>query len=252
LIMGSRIFLLLPLGMFGAVGIFGSFVTAHSLTFIISLVLLSKLGVRLALRIDRSFLNDALHFSAGNYIAGLIIQSPNQLLPIMVLNVLGAEDAAHYYIAFAIAGLLFMIPQAVSTSLFVEGSHGEALKRSVLKSLLAIGVLLTPAVLLLYAFGGVFLGLIGRDYLQGLGLLRVLVLASFFVAISNIYFSIKRIQKDVRGLIWLSSLIFVLLIGLSYAFMIEFGIAGIGYAWVASYGIAAVLVGLTVWRERWI
>ena len=47
------------------------------------------------------------------------------ILPIMVLNVLGAEQAAYYYIAYAIAALLFMIPSAISMSLFVEGSHGE-------------------------------------------------------------------------------------------------------------------------------
>ena len=51
--------------------------------------------------------------------------APNLILPIMVLNVLGAEQAAYYYIAYAIAALLFMIPGAISTSLFVEGSHGE-------------------------------------------------------------------------------------------------------------------------------
>jgi len=85
-------------------------------------------GIRVGLAIDRGFLNDAFHFSAGNYLAGLFITCPNLILPIMVLNTLGAEQAAYYYIAFAIASLLFMIRNAVSMSLFVEGSHDEALK----------------------------------------------------------------------------------------------------------------------------
>ena len=72
------------------------------------------------------------------------------ILPIMVLNVLGAEQAAYYYIAYAIAALLFMIPGAISTSLFVEGSHGEALKRTVVKSLVTIFSLLVPAAGVLY------------------------------------------------------------------------------------------------------
>ena len=79
------------------------------------------------------------------------------ILPIMVLNVLGAEQAAYYYIAYAIAALHFMIPNAISMLLFVEGSHGEALKRTVVKSLVTIFSLLVPAaavLAVLYVCGG--------------------------------------------------------------------------------------------------
>jgi len=48
------------------------------------------------LSIDRGFLNEAFHFSLGNYLAGLFMAAPNTILPIMVLNVLGAEQAAYY------------------------------------------------------------------------------------------------------------------------------------------------------------
>jgi O-antigen/teichoic acid export membrane protein len=253
MIAGLRVLLLFPLIFLGAMGIFGAFGLSFVLSLAVSLFFLARLGVKFTLRIDRGFINDALHFSAGNYIANLLMLSPNQLLPIMVLNILGAIHAAHYYIAFAIVNLLFMIPQAVSTSLFVEGSHGEALRKSTIKSLLAIAPLLTPSVVFLYVFGEDFLALIGKDYAaSGFELLRIMVLASFFVAICQIYFSIKRVQKDIKGLISLSSLIFVLLIGLSYIFMLRFGIVGIGYAWIVSYGIAVLAVGFVVKREKWI
>ena len=106
------------------------------------------------LSIDRGFLNEASHFSLENYLAGLFMAAPNLILPIMVLNALGAEQAAYYYIAYAIAALLFMIPNAISMSLFVEGSHGEALKRTVVKSLVIIFSLLVPAAALMYVCGG--------------------------------------------------------------------------------------------------
>ncbi len=85
------------------------------------------------------------------------------ILPIMVLNVLGVEQAAYYYIAYAIAALLFMIPSAISMSLFVEGSHGEALKRTVVKSLVTIFSLLVPAACVLYVCGGWVLGVVGAE-----------------------------------------------------------------------------------------
>ena len=93
----------------------------------------------------------------------------------------------------------------------------------------------------------------GRDYaVSGLELLRVMVFASFFVAVVFVYTSIKRVQKELKGLIVLSSLVFVLLVGLAYPFMLWFGTVGLGYAWVASYGVGSTLVGVMVWREGWV
>lgn len=250
LIAGSRVIFLFPFAFLGVMGIFGAVGLSFFLATAFALFLMLKLGIRILPEIDKKFLNDAMHFSAGNYVTALLMMSPNQILPIMVLNALGAENAAHYYIAFAIANLLFMIPQAVSTSLFVEGSHGEELKKSTIKSLLAIILLLIPSVIFLYFFGSLLLSLIG--YAAGTKLLRILLLACFFVAVCNIFLSIKRVQKDVRGLIMISGLIFVLLITLSYFFMLEFGIEGVGYAWIAGYGIAAFVVGVVVRREGWV
>ena len=47
-----------------------------------------------------------------------------------------------------------MIPGVISMSLSVEGSHGEALKRTVVKSLVTIISLLIPAAAVLYVCGG--------------------------------------------------------------------------------------------------
>jgi O-antigen/teichoic acid export membrane protein len=169
----------------------------------------------------------------------------------MVLNLQGADKTAYYYIAFAIASILFMIPSAVSVSLFVEGSHEGALKKNTLKSFFAIIVLLVPAIVILNLFGGYILGIIGKNYLEGLDLLRILALSSFFVAVVNIYFSIMKVQKDLKGLVFLSALLFVLLIGLSHVFLLVFGIVGVGYAWIVAYGLCSMVVGLMVWRDGW-
>jgi O-antigen/teichoic acid export membrane protein len=71
----------------------------------------------------------------------------------MALNMFGEAEAARYYIAFAIGNLVLYIPQSLGTSLFVEGSHGEGLKRSALRAAAASLVLLVPSVLILLVFG---------------------------------------------------------------------------------------------------
>jgi O-antigen/teichoic acid export membrane protein len=203
--------------------------------------------------IDRGFLNEAFHFSTGNYLAGLFMTAPNMILPIMVLNVLGAEQVAYYYIAYAIASLLFMIPGAISMSLFVEGSYGEALKKTVVKSLIVIFSLLIPAAALLYVCGGWVLDVVGADYAAGgLGVLRMMVVASLFVGFRSVYFAVKRIQRDVKGLVVLSGVIGGLLIGLGYVFILMFGVVGVGYAWLVANVVGSMCAGVMVWRERWV
>jgi len=253
IIVGSRILFLIPLIALGAIGIFGAVGISFVLALAAALVLLVRSGVRPGLVIDRGFLSEAFHFSAGNYLAGLFIAAPNMILPIMVLNVLGAEQAAYYYIAFAIASLLFMIPNAISMSLFVEGSHGKALKRTVVKSLVVIFSLLIPAAAVLYLCGGWVLGVVGAEYAAGgLGVLRVMVAASLFVGVNSVYFAIKRVQKDVKGLVVLSGLVFGLVVGFGYVFMTMFGVVWVGYAWVVGNGVGSVCVGVMVWREGWV
>lgn len=244
LLMGSRIVFLMPLVFLGTLGIFSSVGASFVVTLIFSLLLIVRLGVKPA-GMDRGFLGDYFHFSVGNHVAALLMRSPLYILPIMVLNTLGAEETAHYYVVFAISSLLFIIPSALGTSLFVEGSHGEVLKRAVLKSFFAMFLLLTPLVIVLYFFGELVLELLGKDYAAGgLNLLRLMVLSSFFVGICQIYSSIKRIQKDMKGLILLGALIFVLLLGLSYTFMPKLGLLGVGYAWMISYGVSSVVVAV--------
>lgn len=251
LIIGSRVLLLFPLTALGAIGIFGAVGISFVLAVLVAHVLLGKSGIMTHAVVDRSFLKETFHFSTNNYLAGLFMTAPNMILPIMILNTLGPNPAAYYYIAFAIAALLFMIPNAISMSLFVEGSHGEALKRTIMKSLKVNFLLLIPAVGILYACSDWVLGMVGADYASGgVEVLRAMIVASLFVGVNYIYFAIKRVQKDVKKIVVLNGVICGLLLGFGYVFMLMFGVVGVGYAWVVANGIGSLFVGVMVWRER--
>jgi len=168
----------------------------------------------------------------------------------MVLNLLGAEKAAYYYIAFAISNLIFMIPYSVSMSLLVEGSHGRNLKSAVLKSLVAIYALLVPTIMFAYFCGNIILNLFGREYTQAFGLLRILALSSFFVAVVYVYLAIKRVQMHVKSIILLNFTTCLVLLFLSYIFIPIFDITGVGYVWIVTYVFASLVVGfLAAYRK---
>lgn len=250
LIVGSRVLFVILFISLGAIGIFYAVGASFFIAFFISLVLILKSGTDLKLRIDRKFLTDSFNFSAGNFLTGLFMTVPNTLLPIMILNMHLVEQAAYYYIVFGIVSLLFMIPESISTSLFVEGSNGQSLKKTVIQSLVIIFLLLTPIALFFYLCGSLILGFIGQDYVAGgSGVFTLMIFASFFVVVNNIYFAIKRIQKDTKEITLLSGIIFVLLIGLAYLLIPVLGIEGIGYAWIISYGIGALIIIIQVFRK---
>jgi Na+-driven multidrug efflux pump len=105
----------------------------------------------------------------------------------------------------------------------------------------------------MYNYGNIILGHINEDYATaGVDLLKIMIISSFFVSFNFIYFSIKRIQKDVYGLVIISGANFVLLILLSYLFMDYFGLIGIGYAWVISYLVGSIFIFIMAKRENWI
>ncbi len=252
LLYGSRILFLFPLVFLGAMGIFSSFGLSFVLGLILAFILLARCSIRPALGIDRAFLREAWQFSAGAYIAGMLMSAPNMVIPIMVLHVLGAESTANYYITYAIVSILFMIPYAFTTSLFVEGSHGGEMKKCVFRTLASMFALRIPAILGLSLFGEQILNLIGKDYVEGITLLRVLALSAVFVSICQTFISIAKVRNDIRSLIIISGFVSVALLGLGYTLMLHFGLIGMGYAWFATYAVGTLLTGVILRKKGWI
>jgi O-antigen/teichoic acid export membrane protein len=249
ILINARIILLLPLLSLGIWGIFGSIAIATILSLIVSMLIIFKMGI-IPSKMDKSFLHESIHFSIANYISSLLMTGPSAILPILTLNLLGAKDTANYYMAYTISSMLFMIPFAFGTSMFVEGCNGESLRKITYQALFATIFFLFPSVIFLFTYGDFMLGLVGECYKASFGLLRIMVLSSFFVAICNISLSIKRVKNEVIGLIFLSGIIFILVIGMSYIFMINFGLIGIGYAWAFSYIFTSFIILILAIKER--
>jgi len=247
---GSKIILLFPLIALGTIGIFTAYGIALIVSTVIFFLVVVKLGIRINLSIDTAFLRQSFSFSSSNYFAQLFIWAPTSLLSIIVLNSLGGSDAAYYYIAYTIAAIIYMIPTAVSTSLFVEGSHGQDMMIGTLRSYKVTFAVLTPLTILLIIFGDLVLGIFGDQYpIMALDLLRIMLLSSFFVAIVQIGMSIMRVKNANRDIVVLSGWIFFSLIASSIILTSIVGLNGIGYAWLISYGTGSLLSAILLRKK---
>ena len=250
-VLATRIPLLIPLAVLGTFGIFGAWGVSFFITGVLSFVLIAKYA-NVNFRIDTNFLRKSLRFSWWNYVAELLRKGPLLILPIMILALIGPANAAYYYIVSSIANVLFIIPDALSQALFVEGSHGESMRANAKKALIGAFTLLVPAVAAAFLFGGVLLGFFGPDYVQATNILRPLALSSFFIAIYYIFVPIQNVRMRVESIALLNLVGFVLLLGLTYFLILRFGVVGVGYAWLITYALIALMtVGYARW-QHWI
>jgi O-antigen/teichoic acid export membrane protein len=215
-----------------------------SLAVVISLLSITKIeaGYYPLPIVKKEMLSDMARFSFTNYIANLILSIPILIFPMMVVNLVGAEQNAYFYIGWALGFILFMIPSSLSISLFAEGSHHrDKLSQEIVRSLKLVMLILIPAMILMLVVGDKLLLLFGRAYSENAtNLLRILAFSALPYAVNQIYFSMKRVEMQMRIVIILSLFMAVVTLGLSWVLLPRMGITGIGIAWLVSQGMVAI------------
>lgn len=258
----NTIFSLLKIGLvillamfFHAFGIFASWGLAVVVVVVIGAMLFLPrvhAGYRPSLIIRKQLLNEIFRFSFFNYISNLLWNAPIFILPIIVVNLLGAEQNAYFYIAWAVGGILIAIPRATSLSLFAEGSYDEEqLAFNLRRSIKIILVLLILAIVVLLLIGDKLLLLFGQAYSQnGTKLLWLVAISALPISVNFIYLSIRRVEKRLKGVVGLPAFVMVATLALSYVLLPRVGLPGAGIAWLTAHGVAAVAIIADWMRTR--
>lgn len=241
---------------FATFGIFCSWGISMSIAFFISIFFFLRKIIPSYIpypAVRKKTLNEISHFSAGNYIVNLFGAAPALILPLIILHFLTPEDNAYYYIAFAIASLLFVIPGAFSMSLFAEGSFKEETFISNLKKAIKRAyMLLIPAIIFIIIFGKWLLLLFGKDYsVSGHFLLSILAISGIFIALNSFYITYLRIRLKITELIIITILTVLGILGISYLLIQQptLGITGVGFSYFFVQGIVSGYVGMIFWRR---
>jgi O-antigen/teichoic acid export membrane protein len=250
LILIFRLPLLIPLAFLGAFGILTSIGLMYVVVCLVVLFLLGSF-VTLRFKVDREFVKTSLQFSFGNYIAQIFLNFTYLVLPIMILSILGKDEAAKYYIAYTIGNFLLQIPDAVGMSLFVEGSHGESMRKNVIRAAGAIYAVLIPGVIFMNLLGPQLLAWFGKGYAESITLLRLFSIVSLFFAVYCLMVPIQNVRMNVNRIIKINMIIFVLFMGMSYLFMMQIGIVGVGVALLLTYAIVDVIIVGLAKLEGW-
>jgi O-antigen/teichoic acid export membrane protein len=255
-IIASSCQLLLPVALiaFGAFGIFAAQGAAAVIAMILSIYfLIKKFDYKPKFKINKQVLDEVLHFSFGNYIVNLLNIAPTVVIPIVILNRLGAAAAGYYYLAYMMANLLFTVAYAVSQSLFAEGSYGELALRSLAKRAAAIlATIMIPASLAMALLGPVVLQAFGHGYSSNARNVIVLLAANGPLVAAYVLGSVLlRITKQISKLIVANSFYFIVISAFAISFAHR-GLPWVAAAWLVGNGTTAILmfIFLSRWRQN--
>ncbi len=238
---------------FGAFGVYLSAGFSSILAFLFGFLFILRLysSYKPIPVIRKRVVNDILHYSSGNYIANIFAGLPSVVLPIMVINILSAEMNAYFYIAWAISGLLLAIPLATSTSLLAEGSFlPEELGKNAIRALKFIFILLAVAIIGIFLFGKYVLLLFGVEYARNsFEVLLILALGSIPFAFNSLYAATKRVQKEIKPVVYVYGSIAIITLAASYLLMQNLGIIGVGIAWLLANGLICIFIAFEAYFQ---
>lgn len=191
-----------------------------------------------------------VHHASIDYVGALFAQAYANLLPLIVLSILGAAANANFYIAWTIGTGLQLVAVNFGTSLLVEGAaapHQVAeLTRGVL---IRCTVVMVPGALVLTLAARPILKIYGSEYaLHASTSLALLALASIPRCIVMVSWSLDRIESRVGRAAWTQLSLTVLVLGGSWILLRHFGTDGVGLAWLGGNLVVAAVRVPTIVR----
>jgi O-antigen/teichoic acid export membrane protein len=193
--------------------------------------------------VDTLSLEGTYKFTAGNFMGTIFGIFPATLVPIIVLNQLGASLAAYFYIALQFASILSLISSSSAQAYLSEASNDTETHymSHLLKALKNLYSLLLPTALLMAIIGTQMLKFYGHAYYTHASvLLLLLCVASLFVGINWLGDSLLNVQKRpfAYGVMnFINALLVVVLV----RFEASKGLTAVGAAWLAAQALTVLI-----------
>ena len=228
-----------------SLAIFAAWVAGGIVTWVLGLVTLARAipGYRYRPRLSWPAAADLTRVGMPNYILTLAERAPGFALPILVTELLSPADNAHWYAAWMMAWVVFIVPIQVGMTSFAETARDPASARVIVRHGIRTSLLLGVAgAVLLAVFAAPALGLLGAGYAaQGEAPLRILLVGIVPLTFIQAYFSICRARRQLREAILVgvvgsaASIIVPALVGMGS------GLVGMALAWLLIQVLTALV-----------
>lgn len=188
--------------------------------------------------------------AAAHHALNVALNFSPMLLPVLVTALLSATTNAYFYVAWMIAGVLYLGPAMLTTALFAVGVRDPATLASKTRLTLglSLGAALAANVVLLVGAGHI-LSLFGTDYpTYGAPTLRILALGVIPSIVKEHYVAISRIEQR-------TSTAAILIVGGAVLELVLVAVgasvgdlSGLSLGWVAALTLEAIVMARPVYR----
>ena len=232
----------------GAYGLFCACAAGFATAAVVSLVLIAAV-FRWRPSLTGSFrtLKPLLRFSSANYAGTICILLPTLVVPLIVLDRLGASAAAYYFVAFQIASLLYATVYAVEQAFLAEGSQAKADWRETRKRSRRFAVVVfVPACLVLIVAAHWVMLTFGAGYSHyGTPSLMVLALAVIPIAACNWSWTVLRLTGQLQLLVATAGVYALAICGLAW-FLVPHGLTAVAVSWPIGCSLSAIVASVAV------
>ena len=168
--------------------------------------------------------------------------------PLIVLNLVGPEAIAVYYLAWTIAYSLYLIGRSMGISLLAEGAANiDRIGVLAADALVHTMLLLAVGLVIVIAGAPLIMALFGPHYAkEGVGLLRVLALSCLPWSLVTIYLAVARANGHLIVVAIVQMATLVLALGLGTQLVHTMGAFGMGLAWLATHTIVAIGIAVYI------
>ncbi len=173
------------------------------------------------------------------------------VLPLMVVQRLGLESAAHYNVAAVIVTAVAMLDMAIASSYISEAGHPQTDTAATTRRLLVVkAVTACVTVVALAGIGPIMLRIVGADYAEAAtGFLRLMAVAAVAQLFIGTYALLCRIESRLTLLTRIQIVAIAALIGGCWWAMEQWELTGVGLVFVTVDLAMAAIVAVPFWRS---
>lgn len=185
-----------------------------------------------------------------HYTLNLILQSSSYLFPVFAALVALPREVAYFNTARLIAGALLTIPFLLSVALFAATADDEFKLYDRIRMSVPLGLILASGcAALAIIFGGEIMLVFGAAYARnGIGYLRILVLAGPLLVIKDHYVAIRRVQRRLSEAARVILAATILEAAAALVGGLLFSVTGICVGWLLALALEACWTGPAVVR----
>jgi O-antigen/teichoic acid export membrane protein len=194
------------------------------------------------------FVSKGLRIGLPNHFVSLAMIGPGLVLSILVTELLSPSANAYWYIAWMLAGIVFVVPSSNGLALFAEvTNHPERRRPASIQSIRSSLLFGLPLAVCLGVAGAWALPLLGEGYQAGVTPVRIMVVGVLPVTFLETYVANCRAMHNLREPAITFALGGVAILLAAAAGGLTFGLNGVALAWLAVQSVVGIWAA---WRLK--